>query len=170
MLKTFGSKKTLELVIIAQLLGGLGVAYGQTTTSMVTTGNTADTPYTSIVVTQAAGKGSTMADDNVTYFTGVGRAKNAANIMLYMSGDGTLSVKDDGSAIIDGRNNGNNGTFIGGTDSFTVNTENDRNYLTYNLNAYTSLGGKWTGQAEIRGEKSSNNHKEVYSISAKYHF
>jgi hypothetical protein len=113
MLKTFGSKKTLELVIIAQLLGGLGVAYGQTTTSMVTTGNTADTPYTSIVVTQAAGKGSTMADDNVTYFTGVGRAKNAANIMLYMSGDGTLSVKDDGSAIIDGRNNGNTAAVTG---------------------------------------------------------
>ena len=63
-----------------------------------------------------------------------------------------------------------NGTFLGGTDSFTVKTENDRNYLTYNLNAYTSLGGKWTGQAEIRGERSSNNHKEVYSLSAQYHF
>ncbi len=72
--------------------------------------------------------------------------------------------------ILSGVNPELNGTFIGGTDSFTVNTENDRNYLTYNLNAYTSLGGKWTGQAEIRGEKSSNNHKEVYSISAKYHF
>jgi hypothetical protein len=72
--------------------------------------------------------------------------------------------------ILSGANPELNGTFIGGTDSFTVKTENDRNYLTYNLNAYTSLGGKWTGQAEIRGEKSSNNHKEVYSISAKYHF
>jgi outer membrane autotransporter protein len=72
--------------------------------------------------------------------------------------------------ILSGVNPELNGTFVGGTDSFTVKTENDRNYLTYNLNAYTSLGGKWTGQAEIRGEKSSNNHKEVYSISAKYHF
>jgi uncharacterized protein with beta-barrel porin domain len=72
--------------------------------------------------------------------------------------------------ILSGVNPELNGTFIGGTDSFTVKTENDRNYLTYNLNAYTSLGGKWIGQAEIRGEKSSNNHKEVYSISAKYHF
>ena len=72
--------------------------------------------------------------------------------------------------ILSGVNPEMNGTFVGGTDSFMVKTENDRNYLTYNLNAYTSLGGKWTGQAEIRGEKSSNNHKEVYSISAKYHF
>ena len=72
--------------------------------------------------------------------------------------------------ILSGVNPELNGTFIGGTDSFTVRTENDRNYLTYNLNVHTSLGGKWTGQAEFRGEKSSNNHKEVYSIAAKYHF
>lgn len=43
-------------------------------------------------------------------------------------------------------------------------------YSADHLNAYTSLGGKWTGQAEIRGERSANDHKEVYSLSAQYHF
>jgi outer membrane autotransporter protein len=72
--------------------------------------------------------------------------------------------------ILSGVNPELNGTFVGCTDGFTIRAENDRNYLTYNLNIHTALGGKWTGQAEIRGEKSSHNHKEVYSVAAKYHF
>ena len=72
--------------------------------------------------------------------------------------------------VLSGVNPQLNGSFIGGTESFTLETENDRNYLTYGLNVHTSLGGKWTGQAEFRGERSSNNHREIYSVSAKYHF
>ena len=33
-----------------------------------------------------------------------------------------------------------------------------------------SLGGKWTGQAELRGEASPHTHKEIISVAAKYHF
>lgn len=72
--------------------------------------------------------------------------------------------------VLSGVNPQLNGSFIGSTENFSLETENDRNYLTYSLNVHTALGGKWTGQAEFRGEKSSNNHKEVYSIAAKYHF
>ncbi len=72
--------------------------------------------------------------------------------------------------VLSGVNPELNGTFVDGTQGFTVRTENDRNYLTYNLNVRTSLGGRWTGQADIRGEKSSNNHKEIYSVMAKYSF
>ncbi len=102
MLKKFRSKKTLELVIMAQLLCGMGVAYGQTSTTMVTAGNTADTPYTAITVTQAAGSGSTKETDQV-YYVGAVKANNAADMTLYMSGDGTISVKDDGSSVLEDR-------------------------------------------------------------------
>ena len=101
MLKTKGgSKRILALAIAAQLVGGMSVAYGQTSTNMVTTSNTADTPYTAITVTQASGNGSMMSDGSeygIKYYTGIGKAAAAADMTIYVSGDGTISVKDDGS-------------------------------------------------------------------------
>lgn len=99
MLKTKGgSKRILALAIAAQLVGGMGVAYGQTSTTMVTAGNTATTPYTAITVTQASAN-SLMGDgtqNEMKYYTGVGKG-DAQSLTIYMSGDGTISVKDDGS-------------------------------------------------------------------------
>ena len=103
MLKTKGgSKRILALAIAAQLVGGMSVAYGQTSTNMVTTSNTADTPYTAITVTQASGEGSTMESQQL-FYVGVGKASNAADLTIYMSGDGTISVKDDGSSVLEDR-------------------------------------------------------------------
>ena len=72
--------------------------------------------------------------------------------------------------VISGLNPELNGTFVGDTNSFSIQSDNDRNYVTYSLNARGSLGGKWMGQAEFRGEASSNTHKEILSLTAKYSF
>jgi autotransporter-associated beta strand protein len=72
--------------------------------------------------------------------------------------------------VISGMNPELNGTFVGDNNNFTISTDNDRNYVTYSLNAHGKLGAKWVGQLELRGEKSGNNHKEVYSAIAKYSF
>ena len=72
--------------------------------------------------------------------------------------------------VLSGLNPELNGTFLGDTNGFTIQSDNDRNYVTYSLNARGSLGGKWMGQAEFRGEASSNTHKEILSITAKYSF
>ena len=72
--------------------------------------------------------------------------------------------------ILSGLNPELNGTFVGDTNGFSITSDNDRNYVTYSLNARGSLGGKWMGLAEFRGEASSNTHKEVLSVTAKYSF
>ena len=72
--------------------------------------------------------------------------------------------------VLSGLNPELNGTFVGDTNVFTIRSDNDRNYVTYSLNARGSLGGKWMGQAEFRGEASSNTHKEILSVTAKYSF
>ena len=72
--------------------------------------------------------------------------------------------------VISGLNPELNGTFVGDTNSFSIKSDNDRNYVTYSLNTRGSLGGKWMGQAEFRGEASHNTHKEVLSVTAKYSF
>jgi subtilase-type serine protease len=72
--------------------------------------------------------------------------------------------------VISGLNPELNGTFVGDTNGFSIKSDNDRNYVTYSLNARGSLGGKWMGQAEFRGEASHNTHKEILSVTAKYSF
>jgi len=72
--------------------------------------------------------------------------------------------------ILSGLNPELNGTFVGDTNGFSITSDNDRNYVTYSLNARGSLGGKWMGLAEFRGEASSNTHKEILSVTAKYSF
>ena len=72
--------------------------------------------------------------------------------------------------ILSGLNPELNGTFVGDTNGFSIQSDNDRNYVTYSLNTRGSLGGKWMGQAEFRGEASSNTHKEILSVTAKYSF
>ena len=72
--------------------------------------------------------------------------------------------------VLSGANPELNGTFAYGDNQFTIRTDNDKNYLTYNIGVHGKLGGKWTGIAELHGEKSTNNHKEVISVSAKYSF
>ena len=72
--------------------------------------------------------------------------------------------------VISGLNPELNGSFTGDTNGFAIRSDNDRNYVTYSLNARSSLGGKWMGQAEFRGEASSNTHKEILSLTAKYSF
>jgi autotransporter-associated beta strand protein len=72
--------------------------------------------------------------------------------------------------VISGLNPELNGTFVGDNNKFTISTDNDRDYVTYSLNAHSKLGAKWVGQLELRGERSSNNRKEVYSAIAKYSF
>ena len=57
-----------------------------------------------------------------------------------------------------------------GGSGFTIRGDNDKDFVTYSLNVHGSLGGKWTGQAELRGEASRNTHKEIISVAAKYHF
>ena len=75
--------------------------------------------------------------------------------------------------VLSGVNPELNGTFAGDTMSgngFTIQSDNDKNFVTYSLNVHGSLGGKWTGQAELRGEASPHAHKEIISVAAKYHF
>ena len=75
--------------------------------------------------------------------------------------------------VLSGVNPELNGTFVGDTlsgNGFTIRGDNDRNFVTYSLNVHGSLGGKWTGQAELRGEASPHTHKEIISVAAKYHF
>ena len=72
--------------------------------------------------------------------------------------------------VISGLNPELNGTFVDDTNGFSIKSDNDRNYVTYSLNARSSLGGKWMGQAEFIGEASSNTHKEILSLTAKYSF
>ena len=72
--------------------------------------------------------------------------------------------------VISGVNPELNGTFAGDDHNFTIRGDNDRNFVTYSLNVHGSLGGRWTGQAELRGEASPHTHKEIISVAAKYHF
>ena len=75
--------------------------------------------------------------------------------------------------VLSGVNPELNGTFAGDSlsgNGFTIKGDNDKNFVTYSLNVHGSLGGKWTGQAELRGEASQNTHKEIISVAAKYHF
>ena len=75
--------------------------------------------------------------------------------------------------VLSGVNPELNGTFAGDTlsgNGFTIQSDNDKNFVTYSLNVHGSLGGKWTGQAELRGEASPHTHKEIISVAAKYHF
>jgi len=72
--------------------------------------------------------------------------------------------------VLSGVNPELNGTFAGDDHNFTIRGDNDRDFLTYSLNVHGSLGGKWTGQAELRGEASRNTHKEIISVAAKYSF
>jgi len=72
--------------------------------------------------------------------------------------------------VLSGVNPELNGTFAGDNHNFTIRGDNDRNFVTYSLNVHGSLGGKWTGQAELRGEASQNTHKEIISVAAKYSF
>ena len=72
--------------------------------------------------------------------------------------------------VISGVNPELNGTFAGDDHSFTIRGDNDKNFVTYSLNVHGSLGGKWTGQAELRGEASPHTHKEIISVAAKYSF
>jgi outer membrane autotransporter protein len=75
--------------------------------------------------------------------------------------------------VISGVNPELNGTFAGDTlsgNGFTIQSDNDKNFVTYSLNVHGSLGGRWTGQAELRGEASQNTHKEIISVAAKYSF
>lgn len=89
------------------------------------------------------------------------------NNLKYKSGwGGTIGYK----RILSGANPELNGTLSGSDSGFTLTSDNDKDYVTYSLNAHTSLGGRWTGQAEFKGEKSQNNHKEIYSVVAKYAF
>jgi hypothetical protein len=69
--------------------------------------------------------------------------------------------------FISGLNPELNGTFVGDTNGFSIKSDNDRNYVTYSLNARGSLGGKWMGQAEFRGEASHNTHKEILKRNSK---
>ena len=72
--------------------------------------------------------------------------------------------------VLSGANPELNGTFSGDNSQFTISSDNDKNFVTYSLNLHGSLGGKWTGQAELRGEASPHTHKEIISVAAKYHF
>ena len=75
--------------------------------------------------------------------------------------------------VLSGVNPELNGTFAGDTlsgNGFTIQSDNDKNFVTYSLNVHGSLGGKWTGQVELRGEASQNTHKEIISVAAKYNF
>ena len=72
--------------------------------------------------------------------------------------------------VLSGANPTLNGTFVGDTHPFTVQSENDRNFLTYSVAMHGKLGPQWSGQAEIRGEASPNTHKEIVSVTAQYSF
>jgi hypothetical protein len=72
--------------------------------------------------------------------------------------------------VLSGVNPELNGTFTGDNNRFHITTDNDRNYITYNLNVRKNTGNNWTIQGELRGEKSAHNHSEVYSALAKYAF
>ena len=88
------------------------------------------------------------------------------NLTKQSSWGGSVGYK----RVISGLNPELNGSFIGDTNGFAIKSDNDRNYVTYSLNARSALGGKWMGQAEFRGEASSNTHKEIVSVTAKYSF
>jgi hypothetical protein len=55
-----------------------------------------------------------------------------------------------------------NGTFAGDDHNFTIRGDNDRNFVTYSLNVHGSLGGKWTGQAELQGRGFSEHPQRDY--------
>ena len=88
------------------------------------------------------------------------------NLTKQSSWGGSVGYK----RVISGLNPELNGSFIGDTNGFAIKSDNDRNYVTYSLNARSALGGKWMGQVEFRGEASSNMHKEIFSVTAKYSF
>ena len=88
------------------------------------------------------------------------------NLTKQSSWGGSIGYK----RILSGLNPELNGTFVGDTNSFSIRGDNDRNYITYSLNTRGSLGGKWMGQAEFRGEASGHTHKEIVSVIAKYSF
>ncbi|MCI2109836.1 MAG: S8 family serine peptidase [Acidaminococcaceae bacterium] len=74
--------------------------------------------------------------------------------------------------VLSGANPGLDGTFLADTSSnvFHISYDNDRNFLTYNLNAFSNIGDRWTIQGDITGIKSSSSHTELYSVMAKYSF
>jgi autotransporter-associated beta strand protein len=51
--------------------------------------------------------------------------------------------------VLSGANPTLNGTFVGDTHPFTVQSENDRNFLTYSVAMHGKLGPQWSGQAEL---------------------
>lgn len=74
--------------------------------------------------------------------------------------------------VLSGANPGLDGTFLADTKSnvFHVSYDNDRDFLTYNLNAFGNLSARWTIQGDITGIRSSSRHTELYSVMAKYSF
>ena len=74
--------------------------------------------------------------------------------------------------VLSGANPRLDGTFLADTSSnvFHIFYDNDRNFLTYNLNAFSNMGDRWTIQGDITGIKSSSRHTELYSVMAKYSF
>jgi uncharacterized protein with beta-barrel porin domain len=88
------------------------------------------------------------------------------NINMTSSVGGSIGYK----RVLSGVNPELNGTFTGDNNRFHITTDNDRNYITYNLNVRKNTGNNWTIQGELRGEKSAHNHSEVYSALAKYAF
>lgn len=78
---------------------------------------------------------------------------------------GTIGYK----RVFSGLNPELNGSFADGS-NFIISTDNDRNFVTYSLNAHGKLGPKWVGQLEFSGEAGGHSHKEIYSAVVKYSF
>lgn len=76
--------------------------------------------------------------------------------------------------ILNGANPGLEGNFIGSggvaNTAFTLQSAEDKNYITYSLSAYGALDERWLLQGEIQGERSAHNHNELYSVMLKYSF
>ena len=98
------------------------------------------------------------------------RAEVGVDLKRNIGKNGGLDASVGYKRVLSGANPELNGTFAYGDNQFTIGTDNDKNYLTYNIGVHGKLGGKWTGAAELRGEKSTNNHKEIISVFAKYSF
>ena len=98
------------------------------------------------------------------------RAEVGVGLKRNIGKDGGWDASIGYKRVLSGANPELNGTFASGVNQFTISTDNDKNYLTYNIGVHGKLGGKWTGAAELSGEKSTHNHKEIISVSAKYSF
>jgi autotransporter-associated beta strand protein len=98
------------------------------------------------------------------------RAEVGVGLKRNIGKNGGWDVSVGYKRVLSGANPELNGTFAYGVNQFTISTDNDKNYLTYNIGVHGKLGGKWTGAAELSGEKSIHNHKEIISVSAKYSF